>query len=112
MTAKQKAPNLPAGSPARILYDWLFSMPPHERELVLGKVGLSLPAILTKLYSIWANGDVGMGIGRAIAIDKASNGAVDFRILIRGHRDIDWAHAKRAMNERPKPRVRRSNASE
>jgi hypothetical protein len=80
------------------LIDYIKGLNLKERE-VLGHMGGTTGAYITSM--IYRKAET-TSLAVAVAIDKHSQGKLDFRTLMNRSEDIDWDYIKQALNTRNK----------
>lgn len=100
IVSTQSQPGLYSQKP---LESWMLSIPTCVRnELVDANCGTSAGYILKRLYTRDYALAPTFKLRIAIGLDKASNGAVDFRDFIECRDDIDWHYLARVLTKRLK----------
>jgi len=78
------------------LKDYVRGLTQMDRERLGHMAGYTGAYITNRIYK---GSSVTMAL--AVAVDKMSNGAVDFRTLINKSDAVDWNYVKNALNQRP-----------
>lgn len=80
------------------LKSWLQSMPVEVRDhLVQHHTGSGIQYINKRIYTAEPGEMPKFKMKIAVGLDKASRGQVDFRTMIDGGEEIDWAYVKRRL---------------
>lgn len=79
------------------LVNFLKGLSQIDRERLGHMAGCTGAYVTSRIYK--KHGTTAMAL--AVAVDKMSNGALDFRTLINRTEDVDWDYVKDALNQRP-----------
>jgi hypothetical protein len=79
------------------LVDFLKGLPQKDRERLGHMAGCTGAYVTSIIYKKRA----ATSLALAVAADKMSNGALDFRSLVSRAEYTDWEYMKQALNSRP-----------